>query len=536
MKGLVNNFFNIILLIALILFGSFFMYKSYDSYKRYKIIQKSERSINLIKELNTIIKTIEKEQSFSAVYLGYNGKIDFDQLETIRKLTDSTINNTKIFIQNNPIFTSYEQKLTTLSNSLQYVRSRVDVVNSDYKSILFEYYQNEIIKPILEIIKENLQELALGLSEQKSYIYTYLDFIDFASNINREKSLIAYLLANSKKMSNQDLVLWDKIIEEQTNPLYSDLDIKTVTKLHKEIDSQAFEQSNFKTRVEISKGILNGVYTINSTQWLNTMDKKLKKVIKCENIIYDIIKEKTSNIKVSPKETIINVAIALLSLFLLLYLIFAIKKEKKAKKNFMQVKKRRRRSVDRKDNDDMIDIRPNLQMTNKQDGSFNPIEEFESIISEFAQKADKKHIAINHYIDPTVPTACIGNLKQIKQVISNLLNHAIGTTKSYGVIKVRVENSANKETESAIRFSVIESDGHISREYKNKIMRYFFNEELVKSPKISTRKTDLITTGQLIANMDGIFEISNSEKSGAILSFAVSLKKVNPKKPESLVA
>jgi len=306
MKKVANGLLNLILVIVVAVSSIYFIYKSYNAYKDYKIIQKSEKNVLFIQNLNTIIRKIEQEQSSSAVYLGYGGKTDFNQLEVIRNSTDLAINNTKQFIQNNPKFSVYEQNLNSLLNSLQYVRSRVDVVSSDYKSILFEYYQDEISKPILNIIQNNLQELASGLHELKNYISVYLDFINFRNSINKEKSFISFLLAQSKKMNNQDLVLWDKIIEEQIIPIYNTLDTKTITKIQTHIDTQKFAQSSFKTRVEIAKGVLNGDYTLNSTQWLYEMDKKTKNVIQSEQAIYKTLRNKTDNINISPNEIIYN--------------------------------------------------------------------------------------------------------------------------------------------------------------------------------------------------------------------------------------
>jgi K+-sensing histidine kinase KdpD len=263
------------------------------------------------------------------------------------------------------------------------------------------------------------------------------------------------------------------------------------------------------------------------------MDEKVEEINQGEKTIFKFLRDKTDNINISPDKIIINSSIALLLLLILFYLLSVLKKNRKAKLKYLRRKKEAERI---KKSNNLIDMDYHEEEQTNSKESFNALKTFSSTMKDFTEKADTKQIAISHYIDPNIPISCVGNLQQIKQVLANLLDHAINSTKSYGTINVRIENSAEKEEETAIKFSIIESGIQISEEYRHKIMRSFYNEEILKTENLRTKKRDLVTTAILVANMDGIFEINNSSKDGTIISFAVSVKKTNQFDTKSLVA
>lgn len=538
MKKIINK---VILFILIILIG-YFTYKSYSAYKSYQVIQKSEKYTVFIKNLNTILRQIEQERSFSAMYLGYEGKTDFNHLETMREKTDSVIGKTTLFIQNNSIFSAYLESLTKLSDNLQYVRSRVDVVSSDYKSILFDYYQDEISSTVLNEIKNSAEKLSLELQDLKKYFFAYIDFIEFRNIIDKERSFIAFILSQSKKMNSSDLVLWDAVLAQEIVPAFDTLDSKIAGGIQAAVQPENFLELSFKMRVEIAKGASSGHYAIGVSRWLESVDEKIKRVELGEQIIYKYLRKEIDNIILSPKEIILNVAVLLFLMFLFLFLLF-FKKSHKDTKIDIDKEKEPVKSINNNISHKKDVFHTDMSFKTKQPSkpipkaedeskvvvneveSFNAIKEFETTIEYFVDKATGKNIQYNYYIDPTIPVSCIGDLAKIKQILANLINHAIDFTPVYGTINVRIDKIAEKKTESAVKFSVIDSGSYISKEHKHRIMQVFYQKNIIGTKNILKIEPDLTLAAEQVFLMDGVFEIESELKKGSVLSFTLALKK-----------
>jgi len=546
-----------ILIILITALSGYFIYKSFLAYKGYQIVQKSEKYIIFVENLNTILQQIEQEHSSSAMYLGYQGKIDFTDLETIRERTDNTIDKTTLFIQNHPTFSPYLQNLEKLSENLQYVRSRVDVISSDYISILFDYYQDDISASFLNDIKNITEKLSLELDDLKEYLYAYKNFIEFRNNTNKEKSFISFILSASKKMDKEDLILWDDILKNAMIPSFDHLDNKTIKDIETILQPNNFSQLNFNMRVETAKGATSGNYSISVTQWLKSMDEKIKKVKLCEQIIYEYLRKNATGIISSPKEIIFNVSISLFLIFLLILLLIFSNKNQRNEKHFKDAKEKQK-ELDKIINHDKIinnnkitkqtinnvfgtdmslsdtravqPAKSTALMDNKSQLETNEVEIF-NIFEEFKyfkyfkDKTIKKNIEYNYYIDSTLPTSCIGDVTKIKQILAKLINHAIDFTPAYGSIKISIDKIAEKKTEYAIKFSVIDSGSYISKEQKLKIKKAFHKKNHTKIKNYNRIESDLTFAGKLILIMGGEIKIESEPKKGSSFSFTLALKK-----------
>ncbi len=531
-------FFTLILLITSL--SGYFFYKSYIAYQNYQIAKESEKYTLFIKNINIVLIKIEQESSLNALYLGTEGNLNFNQLEDMREKTDNAIKNITTLIKKNSKFSQYSEDIVKLSKNLQYARSRVDVLSPDYKDILFVYYQDEIFNSLLNIIKNSANELSFGVESLKKHLFTYVEFINFRNNIEKEKSFITFIISQSKKMDKLDLMLWDKIIAQEIIPNFTNLDEKTTKAIKTKLQLKSFYNLIFKMRVDIAKGANKGNYFTSIDIWHKNINEKIRRVKQSEQLIFKYLKDKSNNIVSSPKEIILYAFVSLFLIFLLLS-ILSIKKSKNSKitrkkiiKNIpIDDRRESKKHISHTHNmfdTNMILDKKNLKPTQpslpvqeeiNEIDTFNALKEFNSIVELFV-KTTKKDIKLNYYIDPTIPTSCIGDFSKIKKILENIINYALNSTKAYDSVEIHINTNAENKKESAISFKITAPNCYINKEQKQIIMKAFYQKSIPLSKQI---KSDLVSTSKLISLMDGVFGIDSDFKKGTIFSFTLSVKK-----------
>jgi hypothetical protein len=526
MKNIINKIILFLTITIVVLASSYFIFNSYRAYKGYKIAQNADQYISFIKNTNKVLQKIEQECSLSALYLGHKGQMDFSQIETSRDETDIAIKNANQFILKNPKFL----------NNLQYVRSRVDVVSSDYKDILFTYYQDEISSALLKAITSSIQELSLGLDGLKNELYAYSDFITYKNSINREKSFIAYILSLSKKMNTQDLLLWEHILANIKLPTFSNINNqKIISDIQTTLQPQNFSQLSFKARVGIVRGVTNGNYQINIKKWFENTNIRIKRVVQSEEIIYNHLQSKLTDETSYPKVLIYNVAIALF-LLIVLFILLRLQKNNTQLIRPSYTKRKQKKIQDH-------DMSANLPLTNLpldddivfdkkieelpapilDDSSFNPMEEFISFTKEFIEDASEKKIELSYYIDPATPTYCVGNFIKIEQALNYLAHYIIDSSASKSVINFRIDNIAENALESAIRLSIRGHKSHFTREEKSAIHSSKYKENA--KIRVGGIKANLAQVNKLISSINGGFKIEENPKKGTDFFIILNLKK-----------
>ncbi len=513
MKTILNKMIFFLAITFVILLSGYFIYQSYFAYKGYVIAQNGDQYIAIIKNKNRALKKIELECSLSALYLGKEGKIDFSQIQTARDETDNALKSIKQFILNNPKFL----------NDLQYARSRVDVVSSNYKDILITYYQDEISNTLLKEIQNNIQVLSLGLSGLENELSTYSTFINYRNKISKEKSFIGYILTLSKKMNKEDLLLWEALLADN----------------QVDMQFQNLSELNFKTRVGIVRGITTGNYQINIKKWFETNDQKINAVVQSEETIYKQILSQISNETSYPKVLIYNVLIALF-LILLFLLLIRLQKNNAIQNKPSRMNGKLKNSHTTYENADLpvknLTQDDDMSLNKKEEIhsspvldslSYNPLEKFQSFTQEFIEEASEKKIDLDYYIDLTIPTYSIGDFYKIEQALDYLIHYVISSTGSRSIIKFQIDNIAQNALESAIRISIREHKRHFTKEEKRIIHNSEYNTLQNKSThtKISGIKANLVQVNKIISSINGNFKIEENPAKGTDFFIIVNLKK-----------
>ena len=190
-----------------------------------------------------------------------NGKSGFDKVKESRKLVDKSLIEVKDIIGKNSIFKSYDKRINSVQENLKYVRTRVDTVSSEYKSILFEVYHHKIFQSLFGAMK--IVALMDTSSEMKDYLTTYNKFTALKENTALENTGIFFILSGSKKMSDKDLMLWDSLLVKDTMPEFSTIHNRgIVEKLNALITPEEFSKIGFKERALILYGSTTGEYPV----------------------------------------------------------------------------------------------------------------------------------------------------------------------------------------------------------------------------------------------------------------------------------
>jgi light-regulated signal transduction histidine kinase (bacteriophytochrome) len=159
--------------------------------------------------------------------------------------------------------------------------------------------------------------------------------------------------------------------------------------------------------------------------------------------------------------------------------------------------------------------------------TFNPMENFLLSTKNFIEKSAKKKIDFNYFIDPTIPTLCIGEGEKINKALDYLVNYAIATSKSRGTIKFNIENIASTKFESAIRFSVEDEHSHFTKEEKKQILNIMLKSD--NKVNFNDIRDDLIYINELVHSIGGTLKIENKTPKGAIFYITINFNIANNK-------
>jgi signal transduction histidine kinase/CheY-like chemotaxis protein len=329
---LINNKNIFIMLIVLIVgvFGTLSYYAFLD-YSDYKLTQKSTHNIRFIKTLDNLLDKIAEERLASATYMGANGKSGFEKVKKYRINVDTAIADTITMIESQKTLSSYIKRLEYISENLKYVRTKVDTLSSNYQNIFFEIYHTKIFESLKGGMKIALsKERSLDM---KAYLNTYIEFTALKENIQLENTGMVFILSGTKKMTAQDLLVWDSLLINDRLPKYDAIKNRSdVSKLHALMNAETFKEMGSDVRIAILYGSLTGMYTIQSNQWLKYVDQKMQFIGSAQGIISPsmdiLIDHSATSIKDTMMQYILGAIIAFILLLVMLVIYYNMHKDK----------------------------------------------------------------------------------------------------------------------------------------------------------------------------------------------------------------
>ena len=324
-----NIFILLILLLTTVL--GVLSYNAFTAYVQYGTAQKSTKNADFIKTFDTLIDKITKERLDSAIYMGTEGKVGFDTVKESRAAVDNAISDTYGFVEDNKAFLTYAKRLEYIQGNLKYVRTKVDTLSSDNKSIFFDIYHTKVFESFVGGMKQAIAKE--DSSEMQEYFSSYVDFIALKENIQLENTFIINILSAAKKMSNVDLMIWDSLLMNDTLPKLDALKSRElVSKLNTLMTTETYKKIGFDERILILYGSITGKYPLEASKWLAQVYKKVKYIISAQDAISEVSKKHVENnmsqIKDVMTQYILSALFALILLLVLLVIYYNVNKDK----------------------------------------------------------------------------------------------------------------------------------------------------------------------------------------------------------------
>jgi len=317
-----KNIFNLLIVVVMAVLA-FFSYYTYTSYVEYESTRNSTQSTYFVSEMDNVLDKIAKERLYSAIYMGTEGKTDFNKVKEARVAVDSAIIELNTYMNANKKFKTYSKRLNAASENLKHARTKVDTLSSDYKNVFFEVYHDKIFKSLVGAMKiVSAQDASMDM---KSYLSTYTSFTELKENTELENTGIFFVLSGSRKMTNEDLVQWDALLVNDTLPEFNALHNKAIiSKLNALLTPEEFSKIGSNERVQILYGAQTGEYSVATNEWFTQVEKKMNYIALAQSVLKSTMDKHTENKVSQSKDIMTEYGVGALFTLILLLVLFVI--------------------------------------------------------------------------------------------------------------------------------------------------------------------------------------------------------------------
>jgi len=568
------------------------LYYTSLSYDKQREKEDSFESVLLINKIDNLFSKIDRERVYSAIYMGTKTKDDLGALKLVRVEVNSELSSLNKFLKKSIELSSYRSIISDISKNLEYTRTRVDVLNTDYQNTLYESYFSKIAKPLITLVQRVIRN---SLTLNSKNLSAYLQLLKQKENLSVEKSFISFMLSSKIEMNHQDLILWESLVDEDT------------------IEDSSLEN----LRGEIFLDSDDGKYTVLVKKWIETSQRKIDEIrdrqglilaeykkyidkelstvkqytikymiasialviilmiliylfytnIKNSQILTDTLSDLESDLDEHQREEIKKVLKKNDTIAIYKFLVNAIKEPSRAKDHFLAnmsheirtplngiigfttILKETELTDDQKEFVHIIEESSNslvhivndiLDFSKVTAGKveiekipFLVMEKFEATVDSYGAKAAQKDININLFIDPKIPVELIGDGTKISQIIINLLSNAVKFTDEHGQIDITIEKISQADGFVGLKFSVKDSGIGMTKEQQGKIFDAFSQADASTSRKFGGTGLGLTISSKFVSLMGGELEVESRVGEGTTFFFSLYLEEV--KKPKERV-
>ncbi|MCH9740735.1 MAG: response regulator, partial [Epsilonproteobacteria bacterium] len=162
---------------------------------------------------------------------------------------------------------------------------------------------------------------------------------------------------------------------------------------------------------------------------------------------------------------------------------------------------------------------------------FNIMDEFESVIENYAIEASKKEIDFSLWISPEFSVLYVqSDYKKIKQIMINLISNAIKFTPKGGSINIVIEKLELISEKVAVKFTVEDTGIGISEEHKERVFDAFTQADSSSSRAYGGTGLGLTISTGLVRMLGGKLELESELGQGTKLSFTLDMAYKHVKK------
>ncbi len=168
-----------------------------------------------------------------------------------------------------------------------------------------------------------------------------------------------------------------------------------------------------------------------------------------------------------------------------------------------------------------------LQIVEKE---FSIIALVESCIDLLAHRAQEKNLSFSYFIDPSIPTALIGDAGRVRQILINLLGNAIKFTE-VGTVTLNVINQSNVNDSYNVHFVIEDTGIGFNQNTRANLFKPFSQADGSITRKYGGTGLGLSITKRLLEAMKGNIEVESKLNQGSKFSFSLDFPVGEANKP-----
>lgn len=158
--------------------------------------------------------------------------------------------------------------------------------------------------------------------------------------------------------------------------------------------------------------------------------------------------------------------------------------------------------------------------------AFNPSDLFNSIETLFRLSIEQKNLKFHVLIDNSVPSNVLGDKFRIQQILTNLVGNALKFTLS-GSITLKLTLLELNETNTTLRFSVIDTGIGIDLKYQKKIFEQFTQVDSSTTRKYGGTGLGLVICKKLLEDMNSTCQLESNIDQGSNFYFDLNFEIAN---------
>jgi signal transduction histidine kinase/CheY-like chemotaxis protein len=258
-------------------------YYGYSYFHDYRVEIKARKQYDSVVKSDNVLKLVGEERLASVQYLSGSQKLSSRKLRNARKRVDEALDGLSEIIKNDsPNPKLHESIITKVRKELKFARSRVDTISQGYQRIIYDEYQRKIYRPLLNIQRDLVSVFKKRMNEGR-YFHGLSEEYGF---VELERSFVAYMLGNSRKMAVEDMKMWDSVISNDVLP--RDTMIKNTNlklQLKKRLSQNDFNHMIDSQRQVVLSGSIDGNYKIDIEKWLEATGERIKSLERGKKIV-----------------------------------------------------------------------------------------------------------------------------------------------------------------------------------------------------------------------------------------------------------
>lgn len=150
----------------------------------------------------------------------------------------------------------------------------------------------------------------------------------------------------------------------------------------------------------------------------------------------------------------------------------------------------------------------------------------EEVCAIIASAAHTKHLELNCFLPPDLPSRWRGDPHRIRQVLTNLIGNAVKFTE-HGEVAVKVYIKEVMSDKFLVRFEVKDTGIGISPEVQARLFQPFSQADSTTARRFGGTGLGLSISKNLVTMMDGIMGVESAEGEGANFWFSLPLKAIS---------